>query len=59
MSRDNYRSIGAISGFLVGVGLMVLLGFAGSLIAGFIFGAGGAVAGGIAGERIHQWRGKR
>ncbi len=53
MSRDNYRTIGALIGLAVGVGLMYLLGQSG-LVAGAVFGAGGCVLGGITGEKIHD-----
>ncbi|MCA9138575.1 MAG: hypothetical protein KDB00_17510 [Planctomycetales bacterium] len=52
MSRDNYRSIGAITGLALGITLMISLGKHG-VIPGAIFGAGGALAGGVLGERIH------
>ncbi|QDV65738.1 MULTISPECIES: hypothetical protein [Crateriforma] len=49
MSRDNYRTVGALLGLALGIGLMFLLGQDG-LVAGAIFGAGGCVLGGITGE---------
>lgn len=55
MSTDNYRSIGAISGLAIGLGLMFAMGL-GGMIPGAVFGAGGAVLGGITGERIFAWR---
>ena len=55
MSKDNYRSIGAIVGLVVGIGLMIASGQH-SMLAGALFGAGGAVAGGISGEKVYAWR---
>ena len=52
MTVDAYRSIGAITGLVMGLGLMFALGF-GGMIPGFLFGAGGAVAGGISGEKFY------
>ena len=52
MSRENYRSIGAIMGLVVGILLMLGLR-QGGVIPGAIFGAGGALIGGILGERVH------
>ena len=52
MSRESFRSIGAILGLVVGVVLMLALR-QGGVIPGAIFGAGGALAGGILGERFH------
>ena len=52
MTRDNYRSVGAISGLALGIAVMMLLGLSG-VLPGALFGAGGALAGGIAGERVH------
>ncbi len=51
MSEDTYRTIGAISGLLLGMLLMVALGM-GGMVAGALFGAGGAVTGGICGEKV-------
>ncbi|TWU45914.1 hypothetical protein Q31b_10900 [Novipirellula aureliae] len=51
MTKETYRSIGAIVGITIGVFAMWLLNF-GGLVPGFFFGAGGAVVGGISGERI-------
>jgi len=58
MSRESHRSIGAILGLLIGLGLMVTLNY-GGLVPGFLFGAIGAVVGGITGEQIHDRRGSR
>ena len=55
MSKDNYRSIGAILGLAIGLGLMFVMGL-GGMIPGAVFGAGGAVLGGITGEKIFAWR---
>ena len=53
MNRDNFRTIGAITGLVIGIGLMLLIGMAG-LVPAALFGAGGAVLGGIIGERVHD-----
>ncbi|MEM9643740.1 MAG: hypothetical protein AAF989_02005 [Planctomycetota bacterium] len=53
MTRDNYRTIGAITGLVIGIALMLLLG-QGGLIASAIFGAGGCVLGGVTGEKFHD-----
>ena len=55
MSRDRYRSIGAILGLIVGLLLMVLAG-QGGVLGGATFGAGGTLAGGIIGEKVHALR---
>ncbi|QDV46692.1 hypothetical protein Enr13x_66010 [Stieleria neptunia] len=55
MSRDSYRSVGAIVGLGLGIGLMLMAG-QGGVLPGAIFGAGGAMAGGILGEKIHAMR---
>ena len=59
MSKENYRTIGAVIGLALGIaltiGVMIITGHS-SMIAGALFGAGGAVAGGISGEKVHQWR---
>ena len=55
MTRDNYRSIGAIAGLILGLVLMRSLGQGGVLF-GAIFGAGGALVGGILGEQFHGIR---
>lgn len=55
MSRDTYRSIGAMLGLALGVLLMSTLGF-GGLVAGAIFGSSGCVSGAIAGEQLHAKR---
>lgn len=57
MSEDTYRSIGAISGLVIGMVVMFSLGF-GGMIPGALFGAGGAVAGGICGEKFYTSRNK-
>ncbi|WDQ16905.1 hypothetical protein [Rhodopirellula sp. P2] len=58
MSRDNYRTIGAIVGLALGIGAMFLLGMSG-IVPGALFGAGGCVIGGIAGEQIFDRRGQQ
>ncbi|MCS7470460.1 hypothetical protein NZK35_27735 [Stieleria sp. ICT_E10.1] len=55
MSRESYRSVGAIVGLGLGIALMVMAG-QGGVLPGAIFGAGGALAGGILGEKIHAMR---
>ena len=56
MTQDRYRSIGAIAGLAIGLGIMIAIG-RGGMIAGFLFGAGGAVVGGIIGEKMFTRRG--
>lgn len=51
MSEQGYRSICAICGLALGIGLMRLLDY-GGMIPGALFGAGGAVLGGMVGERL-------
>ena len=55
MSRERYRSLGAIAGLAIGIVLMNLVGQSG-VLPGAIFGAGGALLGGIIGERVHAMR---
>lgn len=52
MTRDSFRSAGAIIGLIIGLLIMRWLGQSG-VLAGGLFGAGGALLGGIAGERMH------
>lgn len=49
--EQTYRSIAAITGLVLGLLVMWLLGLNGMLW-GALFGAGGAVAGGMTGERL-------
>lgn len=58
MSRESYRSIGAIFGLAIGFALMKLAGQS-EIVPGAIFGAGGALAGGIIGERVHTLRNRK
>ncbi|KLU06593.1 putative signal peptide and transmembrane protein [Rhodopirellula islandica] len=58
MSRDNYRTVGAIVGLALGIGAMFLFGMSG-IVPGAMFGAGGCVIGGIAGEQIFDRRGQQ
>lgn len=51
MTQDNYRTICAILGLSLGLGIMFASGW-GGMIPGAIFGAGGAVTGGIIGEKL-------
>lgn len=53
MKRETFRVIGAISGLLIGLMVMYLLGM-GGLVPAAVFGAGGCVLGGISGEQIHD-----
>ncbi|QDS96161.1 hypothetical protein FF011L_49690 [Roseimaritima multifibrata] len=53
MSEQNYRTIGAISGLVLGMVAMRVLGF-GGMIPGAVFGAGGAVLGAMAAERVFR-----
>ena len=55
MTRDTFRSIGAITGLIAGFALMRLLGQGGVLV-GAVFGAGGALLGGIVGEQLYGTR---
>ncbi|MEM6473059.1 MAG: hypothetical protein AAF802_26090 [Planctomycetota bacterium] len=52
MTRDSFRSAGAIIGLIIGLLIMRWFGQSG-VLAGGLFGAGGALLGGIAGERMH------
>ena len=52
MTRDRFRSIGALIGLALGILIMTALGQSG-VLAGAFFGAGGALIGGILGEQIH------
>ncbi|WP_198953776.1 hypothetical protein [Rhodopirellula sp. MGV] len=52
MTRDRYRSIGAIIGLVVGFSLMKAFGLGGVLV-GAVFGASGALIGGIVGEQVY------
>ena len=58
MTEQGYRSLFAILGLVLGLGLMTLLGL-GGMIPGAVFGAGGAVVGGITGERVARRMGVR
>lgn len=57
MTEDTFRTIGAVTGLILGIGLMMGLGYTG-MVPGAIFGAGGTVAGGMSGEKFYQWRGR-
>jgi hypothetical protein len=59
MSKENYRTIGAVIGLTLGIALTIAVRIVfghSSMISGALFGAGGAVAGGISGEQVHAWR---
>lgn len=56
MTEQGYRSVGAVTGMVVGLVLMRVVGHAG-LVATFCYGAGGTVIGGMIGERLHEQRG--
>ncbi|TWT94577.1 hypothetical protein [Stieleria varia] len=55
MTKQHYRSIGAIIGLAIGATLMYLVG-QGGVMPLAICGATGAVAGGMTGERIYNAR---
>ena len=52
MTRDHFRTIGALVGLAAGIALMILLGFRG-MVSNAIFGASGCVLGGITAEAFH------
>ncbi len=55
MTRDHYRTIGALLGLAVGVVCMIWLGYRG-VVPSAMFGAGGCVLGGTLGESMHaKW----
>lgn len=54
MTLQTYRSIGALIGLAIGIGVMLTLGIRG-IIPSAIFGAGGCVAGGVTAEQIYRW----
>lgn len=58
MTRDATRTIGAISGLVIGLGSMTFLGM-GGLVTSACFGAGGSVIGGMLGERFYDRGGHR
>ena len=58
MTKESYRSIGALIGLASGFGLMFALGFS-ELVPAAFFGAGGCVAGGMTAERVHAWKTNR
>ncbi|MGI9472317.1 MAG: hypothetical protein ACR2NZ_12320 [Rubripirellula sp.] len=58
MSEQNYRTIGALCGLTVGIGVMLGLGFSG-VLPGAVFGAGGCVCGGMIAESVYRWNQKR
>jgi hypothetical protein len=52
MTRDHFRTIGALVGLAAGIALMILLSFRG-IIPAAIFGATGCVLGGMTAEAFH------
>ena len=58
MTEERYRSIGALVGLGLGIGLMIALGF-GGIVPAAVFGAGGCVAGAIVAEKIYRWNNSR
>ncbi len=59
MSRERCRSIGAVIGLAIGIGLMYFVFAMQGVLPGAIFGAGGALLGGITGERVHLIRNRK
>jgi hypothetical protein len=57
MSEQAMRSLFAVLGLAVVMGLMVFMG-RGGLIWGFVYGAGGAVLGGMLGETLARRGGR-
>lgn len=55
ISKDTARRIGAISGLVLGILLMRLLGYSG-ILPGALFGAGFCVVGSITAEQIYDRR---
>ncbi len=54
MKEETYRTIGALVGLALGIGLMQVLGLSGVLF-GAVFGAGGCVTGAVTAETIFRW----
>lgn len=57
MTRDTYRTIGALTGLAIGVLLTVAFGYSGQIIPSALLGAGGCVAGAVIAERLHSGSG--
>ena len=57
MTRETYRTIGALGGLGVGVILTIALGYGGQMVPSALLGAGGCVAGAMIAERIHASHG--
>lgn len=53
MTRETYRTIGALIGLTIGLVGTVAIGYGGQLIPGAIMGAGGCVLGAVIAERMH------
>jgi len=55
MTRETYRTIGALLGLGAGIAVTVGFGFTGQLIPSALFGAGGCVAGAVTAEKLHDY----
>jgi len=54
MTRETYRTIGAITGLAAGIVLTISFGLSGQVVPSALLGAGGCVAGAIIAERFHS-----
>ena len=54
MTRETYRTIGALMGLTAGLVGCVAIGYGGQLVPGAILGAGGCVLGAMIAERLHS-----
>lgn len=54
MTRESYRTIGALIGLAAGIAVTVGLGLTGQLVPSALFGAAGCVAGAIIAEKLHD-----
>ena len=57
MTRETYRTIGALIGLTAGLVGTVVIGYGGELIPGAVLGAGGCVMGAMIAERMHPGSG--